>query len=91
MFRYQLLTEISGAKTGLLLVLDNVQQRTKAVTTKLLSHKKARTFYMPGFTAPAKDATTPVKRTLLHLLSSLLLAECDRFCRPGLINAKQEI
>jgi hypothetical protein len=91
MFRYQLSMEISGAKTGLSLVSDNVQQRTKAVTTKLLSHKKARTFYMPGFTAPAKDATTPVERTLLHLPSSLSLAKRDRLCRPGLIDAEQEI
>jgi hypothetical protein len=46
---------------------------------------------MPGFTAPAKDATTPVERTPLHLPSSLSVAERHRLCRPGLIDAEREI
>jgi hypothetical protein len=89
--RYQLATEIAGAKAGKALVSDNIQQRTKVLITKLAAHAEARAFYMPTFTAPPRTSKLNVDKTPLHLPSSLSSDERARFCRTGLAKAEQVI
>jgi hypothetical protein len=89
--RYQLATEIAGAKEGKALVSDNIQQRTKTLTAKLAAHAEARAFYMPAFTAPPESSKLGVEKMPLHLPSSLESDKRPRYCRTGLVDAERDI
>jgi hypothetical protein len=89
--RYQVLTEVRSAKKGSSLVDDNADQRRTSLVDKITIHKHSRVFYMPGFNPPSQDADLAAELVSLHLPSSMTSDERHRYCRAGLVDAKEEL
>jgi hypothetical protein len=92
--RHQLAVEIASAKQGSSLVADNIKQRAKTLSAKLVAHEQARSFYMPDYSAPVEDAIAEVEKQPLRLPSSFVPGHRDsnrnrnRICPPTLTEAE---
>jgi hypothetical protein len=92
--RHQLAVEIASTKKGSSLVADNIKQRAKTLSAKLVAHEEAHSFYMPDYSVPIEDALAEIEKQPLRLLSSFQPGHCDRhhdrawMCPPALTEAK---
>jgi hypothetical protein len=86
--------EVASAKKGSSLVADNIKQRSKTLSAKLLAHEQARAFYMPSYNVPAGDAAAEVQKQPLRLPSSFQAGHLERnrdrnrICPPALTEAE---